>query len=128
MRFGLNAAVAGVAPSVIARAVGSHSANVLQIYRKCVTGQDVGRQARRGSVGAHGVRKRSGRSMAETFRAHSRRSAVDICPDPITAGPHEGPLTGVLAGQRPFAHVVAGEGFEPSKLSRWIYSPGRTAR
>jgi hypothetical protein len=20
-------------------------------------------------------------------------------------------------------HVVAGEGFEPSKLSRWIYSP-----
>jgi hypothetical protein len=21
------------------------------------------------------------------------------------------------------AHVVAGEGFEPSKLSRWIYSP-----
>jgi hypothetical protein len=28
-----------------------------------------------------------------------------------------------LAGQRPFQHVVAGEGFEPSKLSRWIYSP-----
>src|SRR5664280_1020138 len=25
--------------------------------------------------------------------------------------------------QRPFLHVVAGEGFEPSKLSRWIYSP-----
>jgi hypothetical protein len=66
MRFELNAAVAGVAPSVIARAVGSHSANFLQIYRKCVTGQDVARQARRGSVGAHGVRKGSGRSLAET--------------------------------------------------------------
>ena len=23
----------------------------------------------------------------------------------------------------PLVHVVAGEGFEPSKLSRWIYSP-----
>ena len=31
--------------------------------------------------------------------------------------------TGVSAGQGPFQHVVAGEGFEPSKLSRWIYSP-----
>src|SRR5664280_2183103 len=25
--------------------------------------------------------------------------------------------------QGPFQHVVAGEGFEPSKLSRWIYRP-----
>ena len=33
------------------------------------------------------------------------------------------PPTGVSAGQGPFEHVVAGEGFEPSKLSRWIYSP-----
>jgi len=33
------------------------------------------------------------------------------------------PLTGVSAGQRLFALVVAGEGFEPSKLSRRIYSP-----
>ena len=33
------------------------------------------------------------------------------------------PPTGVSAGQGPFQHVVAGEGFEPSKLSRWIYSP-----
>src|SRR5665648_49411 len=33
------------------------------------------------------------------------------------------PLAGVSAGQGPFEHVVAGEGFEPSKLSRWIYSP-----
>src|ERR1035437_8036474 len=34
-----------------------------------------------------------------------------------------GPLRRVSAGQEPFQHVVAGEGFEPSKLSRWIYSP-----
>ena len=38
-------------------------------------------------------------------------------------GIREGPPTGVSAGQGPFAHVVAGEGFEPSKLSRWIYRP-----
>ena len=31
------------------------------------------------------------------------------------------PLTRVSAVQGPFQHVVAGEGFEPSKLSRWIY-------
>jgi hypothetical protein len=36
----------------------------------------------------------------------------------------KGPLARVSAGhQRPFQHVVAGEGVEPSKLSRWIYSP-----
>src|SRR5664280_3332741 len=35
----------------------------------------------------------------------------------------KGPLTRVSAGQGPFQHMVAGEGFEPSKLSRWIYSP-----
>jgi len=29
----------------------------------------------------------------------------------------------VSAGQGPLQHVVAGEGFEPSKLSRWIYRP-----
>src|SRR6187455_1220845 len=33
------------------------------------------------------------------------------------------PLTSVSAGQGLFAHLVAGEGFEPSKLSRRIYSP-----
>src|SRR5450756_858187 len=33
------------------------------------------------------------------------------------------PPSGVSAGQGPSEHVVAGEGFEPSKLSRWIYSP-----
>src|SRR4029079_4220974 len=33
------------------------------------------------------------------------------------------PLTRVSAGQGHFQHVVAGEGFDPSKLSRWIYSP-----
>jgi len=38
-------------------------------------------------------------------------------------GIRAGPPTGVSAGQEPFAHVVAGEGFEPSKLSRWIYRP-----
>jgi hypothetical protein len=29
--------------------------------------------------------------------------------------------------QGPFQHVVAGEGFEPSKLSRWIYNQRRQA-
>src|ERR1035437_4462700 len=33
------------------------------------------------------------------------------------------PPSGVSAGQGSSDHVVAGEGFEPSKLSRWIYSP-----
>jgi hypothetical protein len=27
----------------------------------------------------------------------------------------------------PLEHVVAGEGFEPSKLSRWIYRPWATS-
>jgi hypothetical protein len=57
MRFGLNAAVAGVALSVIARAVGSHSANVLQNFRKCVRGQDVAQQARRRSGAATQLRQ-----------------------------------------------------------------------
>src|SRR5450759_3130671 len=34
----------------------------------------------------------------------------------------------VSAGQRPSQHVVACEGFEPSKLSRWIYRPWATTR
>ena len=41
---------------------------------------------------------------------------------------HERALDGVSAGQGPFQHVVAGEGFEPSKLSRWIYSAWATTR
>ena len=57
------------------------------------------------------------------FLMYSRRTVVDSRFDPITAGPHERAPTDVSAGQGPFQHVVAGEGFEPSKLSRWIYSP-----
>ena len=38
----------------------------------------------------------------------------------------EGPLVCFSAGQGPFSGTVAGEGFEPSKLSRRIYSPHRT--
>ena len=33
------------------------------------------------------------------------------------------PLISISAGQGPHLHLVAGEGFEPSKLSRRIYSP-----
>jgi hypothetical protein len=58
------------------------------------------------------------------FLTYSRRTAVDSRFRPITAGPHKRPQTGVSAGQGPFQHVVAGEGFEPSKLSRWIFPPG----
>jgi hypothetical protein len=39
------------------------------------------------------------------------------------AGYMKGPPPCVSAGQGPKTHMVAGEGFEPSKLSRWIYSP-----
>jgi len=68
---------------------------------------------------AHGGRAGRGRN----FPTYSPRTAVDSHFDPVTAGRREGPLTGVSAGQGPFQHVVAGEGFEPSKLSRWIYRP-----
>src|SRR5665647_3986790 len=38
-------------------------------------------------------------------------------------GIRRGPPTTFPQVKGPLAHVVAGEGFEPSKLSRWIYSP-----
>jgi len=41
------------------------------------------------------------------------------------AGYMRAPVTDVSAGLGPFEYVVAGEGFEPSKLSRWIF--GRRA-
>jgi len=109
---------AGVPPTQVAEWAG-HSVNVLlRVYAKCVYGQeDVAKapiEAALALIAAVGEPQ-----VAVT----SRRTAVDSRFDPITAGPHERPPTGVSAGQGPFQHVVAGEGFEPSKLSRWIYRP-----
>ena len=53
----------------------------------------------------------------DTYRT---RTPVDGRTGPDTA---KRPLTGIRAGQGPFTHVVAGQGFEPWKLSRRIYSP-----
>ena len=38
-------------------------------------------------------------------------------------GIRDGPWPAFPQVKGPIEHVVAGEGFEPSKLSRWIYSP-----
>jgi len=62
------------------------------------------------------------------FRAYSGRTPVDGRFEPITTGNHERAPDHVSAGQRPSHALVAGEGFEPSKLSRWIYSPKAALR
>ena len=91
---------------------------LLRVYAKCVYGQD------------EVARIRIEAALAQTtavgepdVAVTSSRTAVDSLFGPVTAGSHERALTRVSAGQGPFQHVVAGEGFEPSKLSRWIYSP-----
>src|ERR1035437_9665789 len=48
-----------------------------------------------------------------------QNGAVSIPP----SGIRRGPRIAFPQVRGPLEHVVAGEGFEPSKLSRWIYSP-----
>jgi len=109
---------AGVPPTQVAEWAG-HSVNVLlRVYAKCVYGQD------------EVARIRIEAALAQTtavgepdVAVTSSRTAVNSLFDPSAAGPPERPPISVSAGQGPFQHAVAGEGFEPSKLSRWIYSP-----
>ena len=51
------------------------------------------------------------------------RSQPDTRPDD-----EEGPRPAFPLVRGPLVHMVAGEGFEPSKLSRWIYRPAYAAR
>ena len=43
-------------------------------------------------------------------------------------GIRRGPPTTFSQVRGPLTHSVAGEGFEPSKLTRWIYRPWATTR
>jgi len=55
-----------------------------------------------------------------TREPEDRQNRAVSIPPP---GMGEGPLTAFPQVRGPLTHSVAGEGFEPSKLSRWIYSP-----
>jgi hypothetical protein len=63
------------------------------------------------------------RCVGGISRPAGREGPINMFVSDVNIHHTKGPLTGVSAGQGPFQHVVAGEGFKPSKLSRWIYSP-----
>jgi hypothetical protein len=81
---------------------------------------------RAGSVpAATGVRRRTLRQRSVADRLLRAPAApAPAAPSPVhTPDMTKQPLTAIYAGQGLFGLVVAGEGFEPSKLSRRIYRP-----
>jgi len=136
---------AGVPPTQVAEWAGHSVMVLLRVYAKCIYGQEEMATQRIDAALALPPTKQKRRPALSwqrkwQQRRRARQQLQEITPPPelprafprtlvddrswpVTDGNHEGPLTSVSAGQGPFVHVVAGEGFEPSKLSRWIYSP-----
>ncbi len=70
--------------------------------------------------------------MRPISRRISRRPPVGLRSEPLQRDRHQrttrGPRQRVCWSEAPLVNRVAGEGFEPSKLSRWIYRPTYAAR
>ena len=74
--------------------------------------------------GVFGAASAKGKTTDHVFAGHRlARLPEQACLKTASPSRRKRPLTRVSAGQGPFSQRVAGEGFEPSKLSRRIYSP-----